>query len=504
MTLSLTRRLIDELNEQDVEYCHWKSNCRVDGVFSGETDIDLLVGQGSVAQFHRIIFNLEFKAAELPDSDESHSVVHFYGFDEASGILVHLHVYYRVITGGSILKNYHLPIEGMLLENTTAVNGLKVPDRAAELGLFVIRKMIEHGTAVELLMVRREIDEVRDEIDWLLGDDPMATIERACVVIRKWLPTIDPDLLRSGIGVLRDSNSLARLFGVARRFRRALESYQLHGWVASECLLVYRFGMKVFHRFFVRNRTHTFRSGGIVIAITGPEATGKSTVVNELQDWLGEHFTLKMLHAGKPPSSWLTWLPNRLTPLLRRTMRNFRTTNIEADLQDAENDVGSQSQRPRGLRLVVYAVRSLMIAFDRKTVLGQAYRRASCGTIVICDRYPSRRVGAMDSAQLDPQAEDVQASKFCSRVARIENHIYETIPQPNVAIQLTVSADIAVERDRARSKSKKGCEGEDYVRRRHKQAEKQEYALSHAVRIDTSQPIESSLLAIKKAIWSQV
>ena len=38
--------------------------------------------------------------------------------DPETGTLVHVHAYYRVITGESLAKNYRLPIEEMLLANT--------------------------------------------------------------------------------------------------------------------------------------------------------------------------------------------------------------------------------------------------------------------------------------------------------------------------------------------------------------------------------------------------
>ncbi|TMB03262.1 MAG: hypothetical protein E6J70_05750 [Deltaproteobacteria bacterium] len=51
--------------------------------------------------------------------------------DEESGKLIDLHVYYRVVTGATI-KNYHLPVERMLLDGARRTeDGVYLPARSA-------------------------------------------------------------------------------------------------------------------------------------------------------------------------------------------------------------------------------------------------------------------------------------------------------------------------------------------------------------------------------------
>ena len=69
--------------------------------------------------------------------------------------LVHVHAYYRVISGGSLTKNYHLPVEEMLLENVRRESAVNVPSRGAELIVFVLRMSLKHATLPELALVRR-------------------------------------------------------------------------------------------------------------------------------------------------------------------------------------------------------------------------------------------------------------------------------------------------------------------------------------------------------------
>ena len=138
--IATVSKLIEDLNNAKVDYCHWKSNDRLDEVFAGETDIDLLVGRGSsTILFNEVISHLGFKQAYQQSWEKTESVEHYYAYDQESGLIVHLHVYFRVISGGALLKNYHLPVEKMLLENCDQIKGMQV---RTERGRLRIRTMV--------------------------------------------------------------------------------------------------------------------------------------------------------------------------------------------------------------------------------------------------------------------------------------------------------------------------------------------------------------------------
>ena len=69
--------------------------------------------------------------------------------------------------------------------------------------------------------------------------------------------------------------------------------------------------------------------GGGVIAFVGSEATGKSTIIDRMHRWLGENFTVRRIHAGKPPATALTYVPYVMLPWLRRVFPEQRSTRVE-------------------------------------------------------------------------------------------------------------------------------------------------------------------------------
>src|SRR5882724_6052150 len=219
--LPVLRALFESLGRAGVRYCHWKSNWRLPETLRGETDLDLLVHRADTSRFLSLVGALGLK----PGSGEDHpSVCHCYGCDDESGRLFDLHVYYRLITGGTI-KGYHLPVEEMLLRGARPTEaGVYVPEPAAELVLFVIRKSLDYAVAIEAL-IPREWKAAADELRWLMSQG--ATDRDVRRLLAVYLPSVDFALFRElrnaiesgrwGLGRFRLGRARASGLGRPRR-----------------------------------------------------------------------------------------------------------------------------------------------------------------------------------------------------------------------------------------------------------------------------------------------
>ncbi|NUQ62835.1 MAG: hypothetical protein HUU20_10120 [Pirellulales bacterium] len=235
------------------------------------------------------------------------------------------------------------------------------------------------------------------------------------------------------------------------------------------------------------------RSGGAVIAFVGSEATGKSTLVAQMREWLGEHFAVKQIHAGKPNHTLLSFVPNCFLPLLRWLAPSSRSTRVESRIVAQQPAV----QGPKGFPLI-FAVRSALLAYDRRSLLIRVFGRAANGSIVLCDRYPSLAGGAPDSPQLSRLP--VPAGRFSVRrlLAQLETHLYRQIPPPDLVIHLSAPLAVTLSRNAARGK----VEPEDYVRRRHALSCDLDFGDTPVLKINTDQPREQTVRQVKQAIWS--
>ena len=124
-------------------------------------------------RFEEILARLAFKDVVLPAWKELPGVAHWYGLDERSGTLVHVHAHYQLVIGDDMTKNVHLPIEDAYLASSVPRHPFMVPAPEFELGLFLVRMVLKHCAWDAIAMSqgslsaseRRELQQLTAEID---------------------------------------------------------------------------------------------------------------------------------------------------------------------------------------------------------------------------------------------------------------------------------------------------------------------------------------------------
>jgi len=483
--------LVGRLEDAGIRYCHWKSNWNLAQTLAGKTDLDLLVHRQDAGAYREVLQDLGFRPAAEDAGTPFPGVEHHHALDESSGELVHVHSYFRVISGGSLVKNYHLPLEDLLLRDATTDGAVKVPSRGAELIVFVLRMSVKHATLVELLLVTRDWTHVRREAEFLVTAEARADAERLLPV---WLPGFDRRLFGKALDALSRPASVPRRIVLGRRVRAALRPYARTGrtraWVAE----VRAFGGRAIRRRRGSRKRLRPAGGGAVIAFVGPEATGKSTLLADVENWLGAHFTVRRVHAGKPPSTLLTFVPNLLLPALRSLVPSQRSTSVHASQAEARSeDEGASGPFP-----LLFGIRAVLLAYERRALLSSAYAAAASGAIVFSDRYPSVDRGALDGAQLGHDHGAVDGGALRRRLAAVEARLYRDIPPPDLVVYLTAPLEVALERNRSRGKS----EPESYLLSRHERSSSLVFERTVVHRVDTNRPLQDVSSEIRRIVWA--
>lgn len=490
----LSHRLIEAFNRERVEYCHWKSNVALAEGLAGDLDIDLFVARPCLDRALGILAELGFKPAVVRSGSREPGVTHHYGLDLADGSLVHVHLFTRLLTGESLVKSHVLPLEAMLLQDGSRIGEVRVPSRSAELVLHVLRTFVKYGSLPDLVRLLRNPEAVEKETRWLrAGGD----LSESVSLLRSHCPVIEEPLFRSCVAALEDDASLVSKLVLARRVRRRLRVYRRRGTVRRQLAYLRLFVEKAEARFIGPRKSKIPACGGAIIAFVGPDATGKSTLVSETAKWLGSVFAVRTVHAGKPPSSWLTVPVNVLLPLARRALPEMRRDRASA----GRSEHGSSAGSSRGQSLAE-AVRAVALAWDRRRALLKARRQAARGAIVVCDRYPSENVGAMDSPRLHPDSPGRgTGAALQRRLARLEHRLYAQIHSPDGVVRLRVSLEVAKRRNLGRAKHDKHSNESLEVRHlRLPEWTRREVRLVHDV--DTDQPLPETLLRVKQAVWT--
>jgi thymidylate kinase len=120
-------------------------------------------------------------------------------------------------------------------------------------------------------------------------------------------------------------------------------------------------------------------SGGLLIAIVGGDGAGKTTVVNEVYNWLSNDFNVHRFHMGKP-----RW--SLITILIRSVLKIGRLLGFFPFMR-------SEIIYTNDPTLLVFPgypwlIREICTARDRYLTYKKARRLATNGKLVILDRFP--------------------------------------------------------------------------------------------------------------------
>jgi len=472
-----------------VRYCHWKSNAKLADALRGRTDLDLLVARADAGRFQTVLGSLGYKPCL---SDGSPSICHYYGIDEESGRLVHVHAYYRIISGGTVVKNYRLPLEEMLLGDVRRIDGVSVPDPAAELISLVVRKTVECASPIEALFLAREGRAVREELAWLSAAASEGEVSR---LLSEHLPDVDVALWEKCREAIA-SGSHVRRFLLGRLLSARVRPYRRHSRTRAALLRSSRLLAKLCRRVAGRRPGHVLLSGGAVVAVVGPDGSGKSTIVGELAAWLGTCLRVRRIHAGKPPPSVATvWLRVWL-PLLRRWAPRYRKTSVDGGSRGASGP-GAEALRNRRL-FFLYALRAVTGAYERKKLLIRAHAAATNGTVIVSDRYPTLQPGVPEGPALSFLLRD--RNPLYAWLARLEGSAYRAMPPPDLVLYLEVPVDVACRRNQTRDKAG-APKPTEVIRRRHALTTKLQFPGVAVHRVSTDADLQMTLRPVKEIVW---
>jgi thymidylate kinase len=141
-----------------------------------------------------------------------------------------------------------------------------------------------------------------------------------------------------------------------------------------------------------------------------------------------------------------------------------------------------------------------LLAYDRRKLLSRALRAATAGSVVVSDRYPSGRVGAIDSSCFDDAALAKCSSPLKRWLMNRERALYEGLPKPDLLLRLEAPIETTIERDALRLKQ--GGPDAAAVRRRWELESRPEPSETQAIRIDTSRPLDETVRTAVGAVWS--
>ncbi|MBS3651681.1 transposase [Pseudaminobacter sp. 19-2017] len=442
LSLPVAAALFQALDEAGVRYGIVRNLATLPDALAGRDDVDLLVDKQDYPAFCAIVNRFHgLRGVSLSCHDNvCAGREDWFVPDFSCGGYLHLDTHIGVRVGWKFRKRYlafdYSAITGW---QRTSVNGVSVPVVSPEDEIRIA--IARFAFRAWALPWRRWVAISGDWKDQLAklpavpGEQGVHVAE--CRFGRTGM--VSCRIRQEGDGLAVDRRDLTRL----RHSIRQMSGFTGSGGIADPAVhlvrkISYR-AVSVLGRLMPRAVPAKRRlgSGGIVVALVGPDGLGKSTQVDRLTKLFRWKFGCAKAYLGTGEGTgW--WLRKVLQRLVFRHRRQLKAAAVQSDNEAASQRRGAK-QGILGAGLAVWGV---LIAIERYAVVKRAHRWATRGLIVICDRWPqARRSGYLDGPMIPPKLSLVRG---LAPLARLEQKLYQKMEEFRPHLTLHLVSDHAV------------------------------------------------------------
>lgn len=479
--LRIVRELLTNMNEQ-IRYCHWKSNQHIADALIGVDDLDILIDRKQYGELQSILNKLKFKHFYTPGIRTYVGVEDYLGFDEDTGKIIHLHLHHQLTLGEKFLKGFHLPLEEAMLDSRRWDESAQLYCSSFyyELLLLIVRAAMKLRKRD---MLKKHIlgNSSRAEYEWLVEN---------CTDFESLLleePFFNNQVKKAILKIYESGFTYCSCNSLKHKLFHNYPFYAQGGLLANTLRRQYREIGRAITELekriikpnypFLRRRVAT---GGVSIAFVGMDGAGKSTTIEEIRSWLSKVMDVRYFYlgSGDGPVSLLR-APLRLALNLAHKSGTIKRSSIEQGLHEKD-------KRKPGLtkRLWFYT-----LSLERIGRLKAMRRCRNMGFVTIADRYPQSEIpGLCDGTRFDcytgltanTERKAMEYARHCS---------------PDLIIKMMVSPEVAMQRKPGELTLETGKYLFDKIR-------KIKYSEhSNVVEINADQPQEKVWLDVKRQIW---
>lgn len=505
----ICRKLFDKLNNNAIRYCHFKSNEHLEEGLDGNTDLDILVDENHYSKMKTILEELGYKEFEPQEFCSYPGVTNWYGLDYETGSILHIHLHTHLITGKSLIKDYIIPWDQIILDASEMhTTGVRVNNPSMELILLFVRMAVKRT-------LKQNLKSSRDKI-YLEGDE-----WKEVLYLRDCVKHIDCERFKKayemllGIStfdkykqmILNDEKISRKQFFAFQKYVRILleNNRRMIPVKASLYSFIFRVRRKVYMYYNeycggtlpIKKRID---NGGSLFAFIGIDGSGKSTMIQHIKEWMAEEFDVKSyyLGAGDGNKSVIAQMMIKVYQLMikRRGNDSLQVSNMT---RTVVKNTGIKSK----LKAIFASYAYLGIAKNNLKSLKRAYSLCREGGIALCDRFPQSCIEVLhDGLKVQRYERAFPNSSVIRYMAKKERKIFnriESIKGNFYIIRLNVDPMISYERKK---------ENEINALERVEKAKTIRTLTYKNIKtifeIDANKNQEEELCSIKKVIWEAI
>ena len=472
----LLHNLFSCLNQSKIKYCVWKNCHEVKQAVRGEDDLDILVSRGDFTKFCSIIEGLDFKEASAKYTSYPY-IFHYYGFDHSNESIVHLHVFTRLMTGESHLKDYHLPWESALLSSAVIGEcGCKVACSKFQQLIFLVRYYIKISSLPGFLLTLKRLGSLKEEYSYIHAHIVADSNNNHNYPVDYFAESIVNEMISHYEGPRPSFYKI--LIGL--KIRALLKNRCRYNSLEKIWFRYTQIVQRAMNKLLFRYRKRLV-GGGCIIAVTGTDGAGKSTITDMVEKWLKKNFDVRRYHFGRPNPVLVT--------LLYRLMLKIR-----GKILSKSGNINKRTNTSKGSLLKAFHY--LVIAYERFCLGRRIERKRNKGYIIVCDRYKTELLGVMDSPRINAWNNKGRIVKL---FGQLEYKLYSQLPKVDLILNLEVSLENAIKRNQQRIRLDK--ETDEEIAMRHKEHSGITYSAELLEKVDASGTVAQTFGFVKRKIW---
>ena len=409
----------DDLNSENINYVVWKNTNLIKQFYEGKENLDIYIHSNHHEKFKYLIKKNNW--IEVKSTSNNFNEIKHYLFFESDKIL-HIHAYFKLFTGNSISKNYDLTGFLNYFENKHFNKEFKIwiLNYDLQLLLFKIRILLKTKSIFGRYLLQREMNYYEEELSNIILN------------IKNHNNDSNPNINNIKI----DLKYLSfKGYKSSSEFLESIKNFKRVNLIVSFFHELSFIGNKIIQKIFKLKKFKLPQN--IIIFISGADASGKTTITQDLENLFKEYFKTKRFTIGKP---YPTFLIKFLTK--KRFFKEKNTLTI-----NTKNNSTNYLRLLKNVNLSIFRyIYSLNIFYFNLNT-----------NIIILDRYLSERIGDINGPRIINNVKDSFLKKFLST---LEMYFYKRANYVQYEYKIKTDLETCLLRNRERFKEVKKTDEE--------------------------------------------
>jgi len=514
MVLELAKETFNLLNN-NVNYCHFKSNSHLSDSFSWDTDFDILVDKRDFNKFKEIIYSLWYKEVISQPWARYPLVYDFVWLDKKTWKIIHLHIHLEIITWTKFVKEYYLNnLTPLFLDENNMIltnNLIKIPIPELELILLLIRLWVK--TSIKQIIIWKFPENINKEIYCLLKKFNQEKFISLLKEAFGYMSNKDFDELKNLflqiICLFKNNNqefSRLVILKLKSLIKKVISPYKIKNFI---------FFRKQFNKYYEIFRAILFRikiythykkilvNWWLTVVMLWPDWSWKSTIIKKLK----KDFLYKINTQDFYFWTW-DWHKTILLILVQKLLLLWKLFFRNKTKAQIGNNIGKPYKETiQKSRWFLYdtmaSIYYFVIARDKYIKFKNILTHYNNWTICLVDRFPQNQFCNINDWLSCYSKQNVKVNPIANYFFKKEKQIYDIILNSKlniVIVKLNIDTQTAFNRKKNYDKNHKFSDIKDKV----EIINSLNFNNWQTINIDAKQEINKIILEIKNIIWKNL